>query len=241
MSDYEFAEEMAKTFRRQQPLSALKKWPSNWEFLSPEKSLIFIETHLTERTMYPNGQEIGNITLTAKERKTYLMALCFMLATNYGTPRLLSSYEFYNRDQGPPTDQMGKIKSPMFDWMHQCSSGDYRCQHRYPEVQRMVRFRQTVAGGALNNWADNGVDQVAFCVGNGGFVAFNGYNLAKFDAVLQVCLPEGTYCDVITGKATELGCSGEEVIVNKTGHARIVISGDSKVGVLAIHVGERVV
>lgn len=105
----------------------------------------------------------------------------------------------------------------------------------------MVQFRNDVAGGALNNWADNGMDQVAFCVGNSGFIAFNGYNLAKFDSVLQVCLPEGVYCDVISGKVTELGCSGDEVFVNQTGFARILIPASHRVGVLAIHLAQRVI
>lgn len=106
----------------------------------------------------------------------------------------------------------------------------------------MVRFRNSVASSgstALNNWADNGVDQIAFCVGTGGFVAINGYNLAKFDSVLQVCLPEGVYCDIITGKLSELGCTGAEVIVNGTGFARILIPANHRVGVLAIYDKER--
>lgn len=188
--------------------------------------------------MYPNGNPIGNLTLTARDRKAYLMAICFLLATNYGTPRLLSSYEFASTDQGPPMDAQGELMSPTIGaWSGQCNNG-FRCQHRWPEVQRMVQFRSIAQGGALNNWADNGRDQIAFCVGQSGFVAFNGYNLAKLDAVLQVCLPEGVYCDVITGKATDLGCSGVQVSVNKTGFARIVIPGNHRVGVLAIHVGQ---
>lgn len=239
MSDYAFAAQIAKVFSRQHKLSTLKQWPSNWDFLPPEKSLIFVENHLTERQMYPNGNPIGNVTLTAKNRKAYLMALSFMLATNYGIPRLLSSYEYTSNDQGPPLDSHGAIESPQFSWKGECLGG-FRCQHRWPEIQRMVHFRNAVAGGALNNWADNGVDQVAFCVGNSGFVALNGYNLAKFNTVLQVCLPEGVYCDVISGKSTELGCTGAEVFVNKTGFARILIPANHRVGVLAIHVGERV-
>lgn len=238
MSDYTFAEQIGAIFSRQQKLSMLKKWPSKWDLLPADKALIFVDNHLTERQVYPNGNPIGNLTLTAKDRKAYLMALCFMLATNYGTPRLLSSYEFISEDQGPPADDRKVIKSPTISWNGQCSDG-FRCQHRWPEVQRMVQFKNVVAGGALNNWADNGVDQVAFCVGTRGFIAFNGYNLAKFDSVLQVCLPEGIYCDVISGKMTELGCSGEEVSVNKSGFARIVIPANHRVGVLALHVDQK--
>lgn len=106
----------------------------------------------------------------------------------------------------------------------------------------MVQFRNTVLSEGsvvIHNWADNGADQVAFCVGSSGFVAFNGYNLAKFDTVLQVCLPEGVYCDVISGKVSERGCTGEEVFVNSTGFARIVIPANHRVGVVAIHANEK--
>lgn len=104
----------------------------------------------------------------------------------------------------------------------------------------MIEFRTTAYGEPLHNWADNGADQIAFCVGNKGFVAFNGYNLAKFDSVLQVCLPEGVYCNVIAGQVSGSGCTGGgDVVVNGTGFARITIPANHKVGVLAIHVGQR--
>lgn len=48
------------------------------------------------------------------------------------------------------------------------------------------------------------------------------------------------YCDVISGKVTELGCSGDEVFVNQTGFARILIPASHRVGVLAIHLAQRV-
>lgn len=183
--------------------------------------------------MYPNGTPIGNLTLTPRDRKKYLMAIIFMLATNFGLPRLFSGFEFLSKEQGP------RLESGFESPEDLCFKG-FLCQHRWPEVKKMIKFRNLVNGEPLHNWADNGADQIAFCVGNRGFVAFNNYNLAKFESVLQVCLPEGLYCDIITGEMSELGCSGAQVLVNKTGFARISIAANHKVGVLAIHIGERV-
>lgn len=238
VSDYHIAAQIGKIFSRQLPLSLLKAFPNRRDFLPTERALIFVETHLTERQMYPNGNPIGNLTLTYRDRKKYIMAVSFMLASNFGLPRLFSGYDFISREQGPPMDAMGRILSPEIAANGLCLGG-FVCPHRWPEVRRMIRFRNTVNGDPMHNWADNGADQIAFCVGNRGFVAFNGYNLAKFDSVLQVCLPEGVYCDVITGKVSELGCTGGEVFVNKTGFARISIPANHKIGVLAIHVEER--
>lgn len=43
----------------------------------------------------------------------------------------------------------------------------------------MVGFRNAVKGTNLNDWWDNGSNQIAFCRGGKGFIAFNndGYDL----------------------------------------------------------------
>lgn len=37
----------------------------------------------------------------------------------------------------------------------------------------MVKFRNVVSGTTLNNWVDNGNNQIAFCRGDKGFIAIN--------------------------------------------------------------------
>lgn len=54
------------------------------------------------------------------------------------------------------------------------------------------------------------------------------------DIDLFTCLPEGTYCDVITGEQKGNDCTGTKVVVDENGEGRIKIA--SKVGVLAIHI-----
>jgi alpha-amylase len=53
--------------------------------------------------------------------------------------------------------------------------------------------------------------------------------------VFQTCLPEGTYCDVISGSKTNGVCTGKRVTVGSGGRADIEILHDEEDGVLAIH------
>jgi len=55
--------------------------------------------------------------------------------------------------------------------------------------------------------------------------------------VFQTCLPEGKYCDVISGSKTGGLCTGKTVIVDSKRNANIVIGMKEEDGVLAIHLG----
>ena len=63
-------------------------------FLADNDALNFIDNHDTQRSNSP---------LTYKSGGQYAMAVCFMLAWNYGYPRVMSSYYFSSSDQGPPS------------------------------------------------------------------------------------------------------------------------------------------
>lgn len=98
----------------------------------------------------------------------------------------------------------------------------------------MIRFRNFVATEPVGSWWDNGGNQIAFCRGARGFVAFNNdqYELKQ---KLNVCLPIGIYCDAITGELRGDECSGATVKVDENGKADIGLTPD--IGVLAIHIG----
>jgi alpha-amylase len=53
--------------------------------------------------------------------------------------------------------------------------------------------------------------------------------------VFQTCLPEGTYCDVISGSKLNGDCTDKRVNVERDGTAYIEILHDEEDGVLAIH------
>lgn len=238
VTEFMYSSALSRVFRREERLSSLKKFSLRKEFLTPDRALVFVENPATERMSLLNATES---VLTYRDRKPYLMAIAFTLATQFGVVRLMSGFQFSSAEQGPPANEAGDLISPTFDGHRQCNNG-YMCQHRWPEIVNMVQFRRVTQAsviGGPHNWADNGADQVAFCVNQGGFIAFNGYNTANFDAKLRVCLPEGVYCDVISGEVSQAGCTGEEVIVNKTGYAHIFIPVNHKTGMIAIHSGAR--
>ena len=86
----------------------------------------------------------------------------------------------------------------------------------------------------MNDWWDNGSNQIAFCRGGKAFVAFNndGYDMSQG---LQTCLPAGSYCDIISGGKVDGQCTGKTVNVGSDGRAQITISKMDYDGVLAIH------
>lgn len=57
----------------------------------------------------------------------------------------------------------------------------------------------------------------------------------KYFSFLQTCLPQGTYCDVISGASEGGSCTGKTVTVGSDGTAYIEILNSEDDGVLAIH------
>lgn len=163
------------------------------------------------------------------------MAVALMLAHSYGAPRVMSSFDFTDFNQGPPADGAGRIISPHIYQDNTCSNG-WICEHRWRQIYNMVGFRNYVGNTSLDNWWDNDSYQIAFCRGNRGFVAINAENY-DFRQKLNVCLPPGTYCDVISGEVINGKCTGKNVIVDDCGYADIEIRADEEDGVLAFHGG----
>ncbi|XP_059622265.1 alpha-amylase A-like [Phlebotomus argentipes] len=223
--------EIGNIFRHKK-LKELIKWGTDERFLRSDRALVFVENHDNERGHGAGGKDI----LTYKDGKRYLMAVLFILAHPYGISRIMSSYDFSNSDEGPPMSAEEEILSPIFNERGLCINS-WICQHRWPGVAGMVQFRNAVAGSGIVNWADNGEHQIAFCRGELGFVAFNGYTMSNLNSTVKVCLPPGIYCDVISGEVALDGCTGLEVVVKDSGYANIFIPGDSPTGALAIHWG----
>lgn len=63
--------------------------------LASHDVLVFIDNH-------DNQRELNPYVLNYKERDQYALCVGFMLAWNYGLPRIMSSYVFETLDQGPP-------------------------------------------------------------------------------------------------------------------------------------------
>lgn len=141
---------------------------------------------------------------------TYVLAHVFMLGYPYGTPTVLSSYEFESYDQGSPNNGTGTCSGTG-------GTNGWLCQHRWAAIAAMATFRNIVGSGPINNWQTGSSNQIAFGRGNLGFVAINNGDF-PWSATFVTSLPAGQYCDVLTGPAVEgTICSGSSFIVSSKG------------------------
>lgn len=229
VTEFRHSMEIGRAFRGHNQLRWLRTWGEAWGFLPSIDALIFVDNH--------DNQRSGSDTiLTYKQKREYRMATAFMLAHPFGVPRVMSSFAFDNKDQGPPADANGNIVPATYDAQSGQCNGGWVCEHRWPEMVGMIGFRNAVAGvHPINFWWDNGDNQIGFCRGHSGMVFFNNGN-ADLQRTFQTCLPRGVYCDVFGGQRLAEGrCSGTNVTVDARGEAFIEVSRDR--GVLAVHLG----
>ncbi|XP_063964229.1 alpha-amylase-like [Lytechinus pictus] len=187
-----------------------------WGLMPDENAVVFVENHDNQR-----NHGAGGDILAFKEPLPYKKAVAFTLAWPYGTKRLMSSYEFENSDQGPPSNENGEIDDVVINSRGLCDGG-WVCEHRWHEVRNMVCFQNIVEDEQVENWWDNGNNAIAFSRGDKGFFALNNEEITVTE-VLQTGLPEGQYCDLISGDPTTDGCSGRIVEVSADGTAEITL------------------
>ncbi|XP_063915522.1 alpha-amylase-like [Zophobas morio] len=226
--EFKFSYELCNAFRGNNKLSYLKNWGPAWSLLPSDKAIAFVDNH--------DNQRSGGVTLTYKEPKKYKMAIAFMLAHPYGTTRIISSFSFDDKDQGPPADASGNLISPKIKEDGSCSN-EYVCEHRWKQISNMVEFRNVVAGTNVDNWWSDDNQQIAFSRGNKGFVVFT--NGGQINKVFQTALPPGTYCDVISGEVLDGKCTGKTVTVGEDGMGQVLLSDVEGEGALAIHIKAR--
>lgn len=150
--------------------------------------------------------------------------------------RIMSSFAFDSHDQGPP-NKNGEITSPGFNADGSCTNG-WVCEHRWPQIYRMVEFRNIAYGEKMSNWWDNNGNQIAFSRGNKAFIAFTVQG--DINTSIQTGLPAGTYCDIISGYLENGRCTGKSVVVSSNGQAQVALAENDTDGVLAIHIGAKI-
>jgi alpha-amylase len=234
VTEFLHSRDLGLTFRGKKPLHDLLQWGPAKGFLPSRDALVFVDNHDNQRGHGAGGAEI----ISYKDKRQYVMATAFMLAHTYGLPRLMSSYEFETSDQGPPHDENFHIVGRVIGEDGQCLS-PWVCEHRWLPVANMIQFKNVVGNSTIGNWADNGQNQMAFCRGNLGFIAFNNELSLNFKSNLQTCLPAGTYCDIITGNKVNGVCTGDQIIVDENGKSEIVIPFEREIPVIAVHVGSK--
>lgn len=148
----------------------------------------------------------------------------FLLAWDYGTPRVLSDYAFSSYDQGPPGAGGNSIATPA------CGAGTWECEQRWPAIAGMVGWHNAAGTASVANWWTDGSDAIAFSRGSAAWVAINAEN-APVTETFSTGLPAGTYCDVISGPAAAGGCTGSTVVVNAAGQATVTVLAMGAVGI----------
>ncbi|KAK7482695.1 hypothetical protein BaRGS_00026104, partial [Batillaria attramentaria] len=232
VTNFKFGLELGKVFRKQNPMKYLSNWGTAWGMWAGNDVVNFIDNHDNQR-----GHGGAGGVLTHKQPRQYKAATVFMLAHPYGFPRVMSSFSFSSSDQGPPHSG-NNINHVVVNSDMSCGGG-WVCEHRWRQICNMVAFRNVVGTAPEANWWSGSDYQIAFSRGNKGFVAIN-LESGQLSANLQTGLPQGTYCDVISGNLENGRCTGNSVHVGGDGRAHITVCGDCDDPELAIHVGAKI-
>lgn len=197
VTEFNYATSVASNFNGQ--IKNLRSLGESWGLLPSAKAVVFIDNHDRERGHGGGG------TLTYNDGAKYNLANVYMLAFPYGYTKIHSGYDFHgDTDAGPPSGSSN------------CDSSEWICQHRWNNIANMVGFRNyTIGAWSVDNWWDNGNNQIAFSRGNKGFVVINNEG-GTLQQSLYTGLPEGNYCNVLAGDAA---CSGSDIYVDSNGYA----------------------
>ncbi|MFC2619009.1 MAG: type I pullulanase, partial [Bifidobacterium dentium] len=133
--------------------------------------------------------------LTYKDGAKYQLANAFMLAYDYGTPRLISDYKWSNGDDGAPGATATSVPDVDMDKVCSTNDSDWNCEQRWTSTRGMIALRNYVNGTEVTDWQDDGGDNIAFSRGNKGFIAINNGKNDK-DASYATSLADGEYCNV---------------------------------------------
>ncbi|MEU8710761.1 MULTISPECIES: alpha-amylase family protein [unclassified Streptomyces] len=206
VQEFRYAYDLKRVFNNEN-LAYLKNYGEGWGYLSSSVAGVFVDNHDTER----NGS-----TLNYKDGANYTLANVFMLAYPYGAPDINSGYEWSDADAGPPNG--GTVNA--------CWQDGWKCQHAWPEIIRMVAFRNATRGQAVTNWWDDGADAIAFGRGTKGFVAIN-HETGSLTRTYQTSLPAGTYCNVQNNTSVTVNGSGQFTATLGANTALAVYAGKS--------------
>ncbi|WP_030932392.1 alpha-amylase [Streptomyces sp. NRRL S-646] len=188
VQEFRYAYDLKRVFNNEK-LAYLTNFGEGWDYMNSALAGVFVDNHDTER----NGS-----TLNYKNGANYTLANVFMLAYPYGAPDINSGYEWSDTDAGPPNN--GQVDA--------CWQDGWKCQHAWPEIVRMVAFRNATRGQSVTNWWDNGNNAIAFGRGSKGFVAIN-HESSSLTRTYQTSLPAGTYCNVQNNTSVTVGSNGQ--------------------------------
>jgi alpha-amylase len=242
VTEFTYGPKLWEKFAGGGKLADLRTFGESWGLMGSSKAIAFVDNHDKQR-----GHGGGNF-ITYHYGGVYDAANVFMLAWPYGYPGVMSSYAFkkdsnFDTSFGPPYNTSdGSTRGP---WDGQATAprcfgqavGDWVCEHRFRPIANMVGFRNaTVGSWSVNNWWDNGNNQIAFSRGDKGFVALNR-EAAPLVRQFQTGLAAGRYCDVMSGDFSAGACSGNTITVDTAGYTNLTVPA---YGHVALHVGAKV-
>ncbi|ABX06697.1 MAG TPA: ATPase [Herpetosiphon sp.] len=225
VTEFKYSTNIGRMFKTDK-LANMSNFGTAWGFIASDSAVVFTDNHDNQR----GHGGAGNV-VTFKDGKLYELANVFALAWPYGYPQVMSSYNFSNGDQGPPSSNVYNGNTA------DCGGSNWVCEHRWRGIANMVGFRNyTSTAFSTSNWWSNGNNQISFSRGSLGFVAINreGSSLSR---TFATGLPAGTYCDVIHGDFNNGSCSGPTISVNSSGQATITVAAMDSV---AIHGGAKI-
>lgn len=164
--------------------------------------------------------------LTYKDGAKYQLANAFMLAYDYGTPRLLSDYKWDENDNGAPGATATSVPDVNMDEACSTNSSDWNCEQRWTSTRGMIAFRNYVNGTKVADWQDDGGDNIAFSRGDKGFIAINNGKTDK-DASYTTSLADGEYCNVYA----TMDCS--QTVSVKNGKVETTVPAHSAIALYA--------
>ncbi|CAG0886066.1 unnamed protein product [Cyprideis torosa] len=233
VTEFKYGQFLTQAWRKGLVLQDLENFGEEWGMQPGGDVVVFVDNHDNQRGYFTPTP------LTFRDARMYKMANAFMLAWPYGFPRIMSSFYWEQDIQdgqdlnywvGPPMDADGNILDVS------CGNG-WICEHRWREIANMVIFRNVVRDSPLENFVAGTAHQIAFARAGRGFVAINNDDFQDWTGSFETTLPQGVYCDVISGVKEDGGCTGKTVTVDAGGVASIDIPADEPVPMIAIHIG----
>ncbi len=231
---------------------------AGWGMLDSAFAVVFTDNHDNQRGhgngywTSDNDNSIGGIVTHFYDGRIYNLANVFMLAWPYGTPKVMSSYNWprnvarddegkfkdFNDGMGPPSDGHGNTKDV------DCEKEDWICEHHWTSIAGMVGFNNYVqdAWNVAHTW-HNDRNQIAFARvtptrDSRGFVVINREG-ADLNRSFETGLPQGTYCDVARAdyNLETQKCDGPTIDVDDSGFANIQVP---PMTASAIHIGSHI-
>jgi len=217
--EFDYARDLKRVFTSEK-LSYLSNFGEAWGLITSDKAGVFVDNHDAERNGESLNQTYGS---------TYTLANVFMLTWPYGSPSVHSGYQMASTDAGAPQNSDGTVRDAV------CYTDGWTCQHDWRQIRNMVAFHNAAGDAAVNQWWDNGNNQIAFGRGTSAYVAINKES-STLSRTFTTSLVAGSYCDVISGAPTATGCSGTTVQVGTDGRFTASVGANNAV---AIHVDAR--